>query len=25
VLSTTGWASGTQIFSLILELVKQGV
>lgn len=25
VLSTTGWASGVQIFSLILELVKQGV
>mgnify|MGYP005817769713 FL=1 len=22
-LSTTGWASGTQIFSLVLELVKQ--
>lgn len=23
-LKTTGWASGTQIFSLVLELVKQG-
>lgn len=23
-LKTTGWASGTQVFSLVLELVKQG-
>ena len=25
LIKTTGWASGTQIFSVILELVKQGV
>ena len=24
-LLTTGWTSGTQVFSLVLELVKQGV
>jgi hypothetical protein len=23
-MSTTGWASGTQVFSIVLELVKQG-
>jgi hypothetical protein len=23
-ISTTGWASGTQVFSIVLELVKQG-
>lgn len=25
LLQTTGWASGTQIYTVILELVKQGV
>ena len=25
LIKTTGWASGTQVFSIVLELVKQGV